>query len=104
MAAKDQSHVLYTRAMFNANMQLGKVSMRRGDSRRAGEYMMSALRIPESDEIKYMQFDMTLARTLIDAGQRDIVARYLDRCAEIAMNGERYRRWADDIGKASTPI
>ncbi len=103
MAAKDQSHVLYTRAMFNANMQLGKVSMRRGDLRRAGEYMMSALRIPESDEIKYMQFDMTLARTLVDAGQRDIVARYLDRCAEIAMKGEQYKRWADDIRQGINP-
>ena len=103
LATKDPAHLHYTRAVSSANMQLGKVSMRRGDLRRAGEYMMASLGTPGSDEAKFMQFDMALARTLVDAGQRNIVAEYLDRCSEIAMKGEQYKRWADEIRKGINP-
>jgi hypothetical protein len=103
LGTKNPSDRRYGRAIFDANMQLGKIHMRRGDTGQAGKYLMASLSMPGSDAMKYVQFDMTLARTLVDAGQRDIVAQCLDRCARITVDGDRYKQWADEIRKGINP-
>jgi hypothetical protein len=40
---------------------------------------------------------MTLARELVDWGEREAVARFLDRCSSFNVSGKRQAEWAAEI-------
>lgn len=97
-------HPRYGQSWFEANQFLGKLALRRGDRRLASRYLMASTDAPASAEMKLLPMDMTLARSLVDWGDRTTVAKFLDRCAGIsARDGEKYRNWASDVRKGINP-
>jgi hypothetical protein len=46
---------------------------------------------------------MSLARKLVDAGERDAVAKFLDRCAKFNKAGKPLAEWAAQIRKGLNP-
>jgi len=47
--------------------------------------------------------DMTLARQLVDWGEREAVARFLDQCARFNHRGKELAEWAAQIRKGINP-
>jgi hypothetical protein len=47
--------------------------------------------------------DMTLARQLVDWGEREAVAQFLDRCAQFNYRGKDLIEWAAQIRKGINP-
>jgi len=82
-------------------MMLGKAALHRGDRRAAAAYLLAAADSPPSST--YENVDMTLARALVDWGERETVARFLDKCAAFSNRSEPFRRWATEIRKGINP-
>jgi len=86
--------------IYLAHLALGEVAMNRGDKPAAARYLLAAAGAPTSEYTRYDQADMSLARELLDAGDRETVARYLDRCATFQ---PRPAHWAAEIRQGKNP-
>jgi hypothetical protein len=96
-------HPRYNQALFEANMYAGKMALRRGDRSTAARHLLASVESSGSADLRYMPIDMTLARSLVDWGERETVAKFLDRCARISQESEKYKSWAADIRKGINP-
>ena len=103
LVQRHPDHPRYHQSLFEANMNVGKLALRRGDRRTAVQHMLAALDSPGSAELRFMHIDMTLARSLVDWSEREAVAKFLDRCAQINRESEKYKLWAADIRKGINP-
>lgn len=69
----------------------------------AAQHLLAAVESPGSAELRYLPIDMTLARSLVDWGEREAVARFLEQCARLNRESEKYKLWAEDIRKGINP-
>jgi len=90
-------------AIFFANLSLGDAALRRGDKREAARYLLAASDAPPTDRLRYGYIDMTLARQLVDWGEREAVAQFLERCARFNQRGKDLAEWAAQIRKGINP-
>ena len=97
LAARNTNDPKYGNAIFFANLSLGHVMLRRGEKRQAAGYLLAASNAPPTDDLRYGYIDMTLARQLVDLGEREAVAQFLDRCAEFNYRGKEMAEWAAQI-------
>lgn len=93
----------YDQMIYQANMQAGKLALRERDRRRAADHLLAAVDTAGHSELRYYQMDMTLARSLVDWGERETVAKFLDQCAQRSYDSARYKAWAADIRKGINP-
>ncbi len=103
LVKRHPDHPRYRQSLFEANMNVGKLALHRGDRRTAVQHLLAAVDPPGSAELRFMQMDMSLARSLVDWGERESVAKFLDRCAQINQESEKYKLWAADIRKGINP-
>jgi hypothetical protein len=82
---------------------LGKVALRQGHKREAARYLLAAAEAPESRELRNHPMLMNLPRTLIDWGERDAVAQFLERIAPKTIRAEEFCDWAARIRKGENP-
>jgi hypothetical protein len=82
---------------------LGKVALRKGDKRAAARYLLAASDVPESEELRRSPILMNLPRTLIDWGERDVAAQFLDRIAPKTLRAKEFQEWAAQIRKGVNP-
>ena len=69
-------------ALYRANLVLGQRALQRNDKRQAAQHLLAASAVTPTDLLRYESVDMTLARQLVDWGEREAVAQYLERfCA-----------------------
>jgi hypothetical protein len=95
LAPKVRNHPDYGTAFFRANMVLGVAAVTAGDPKTAATYLLTAADAPATDELRYpmagerpwtnLRFPDLLTAALLKAGQRDAVARFLDRYAKICV-------------------
>jgi tetratricopeptide (TPR) repeat protein len=96
LAPKVRNHPDYGTAFFRANMVLGMASLSAGDAKTAAAYLLKASDAPATDELRYpmtgerpwpmtWQFPNALTAALLKAGERDAVARFLDRYAKLCV-------------------
>jgi hypothetical protein len=76
LAARNSHDAIYGDAIFEANMVLGKVALRRGDKRAAVRHLLAAADGPGSDRIRRGEFEKNLPRALVDWGERRAVADF----------------------------
>jgi hypothetical protein len=93
----------YGTATFLADMALGDAAFDRGDKSEAMRLFGAASEAPPTEYLQYNQIDMSLARKLVDAGERDAVAKFLDRCAKFNKGGMPLAEWAAQIRKGTNP-
>ncbi len=103
LAAQNANDPEYGNAIFFANLMLGDVVLRRGDKRQAASHLLAASEAPPTDRLRYGNVDMTLARQLVDWGEREAVAQYLERCAKFNRRGKDLAEWAAQIRKGINP-
>jgi hypothetical protein len=103
LAEQNTSEPEYGNAIFFANLTLGDVALRRGDKREAARRLLAASEAPPTDRLRYGYIDMTLARQLVDWGEREAVAQFLDRCALFNHRRKDLAEWATQIRKGINP-
>jgi hypothetical protein len=103
LASRNPKDPDYGTAIFLANLALGGAAMNRGDKPEAVRRMRAASDAPVTEYLRYNQIDMSLARKLVDAGERDAVATFLDRCEKFNQGGKPLKEWAAEIRKGTNP-
>lgn len=103
LAAKNPQDPNAGTAVFLGNMILGYAALNRGDKWEAVRRMKAAGEAPVNEYLRYRQIDMLLAAKLLDWGQREAVANFLDRCAKFSSYGRRYSQWAAMIRRGVNP-
>jgi hypothetical protein len=103
LASRSANDPEYGNAVFFANSSLGHIMLRRGASRQAAGHLLAASNAPPTDDLRYGYIDMTLARQLVDWGERGAVAQFLDRCAKFNYRSKDLIEWASQIRKGINP-
>ena len=103
LAARNRNDPLYGDAVFEANVILGKIALRRGDKKAAARDLLAAAGTPGSGRIRRGQFEMNLPRALVDWGERRPVAEFLERMAPKTVRSKQFQDWAAEILKGVNP-
>jgi len=86
------------------NLVLGRIAVSDGDLQRAGQYLLSAGRMPGSPQLNSFGPDMALAKALLERGQTQVVVRYLELCLAFwKMGQDRLKEWIALIEAGRTP-
>ena len=106
LAAQNPADPRYGDAIYNANIALGRAALKNKDKQKAAQYLLAAAETPGSDRLRYLPIygvTMSLPRSLVDWGERDAVAQFLDRCARFCDRGAQFRQWAAQIRHGINP-
>jgi len=90
-------------AIFLADLALGEAALNRGDKAGAVRYLLAASTAPPTEFLRYHMIDMSLPRALVEAGERESVATFLDRCAKFNSQNKRLAEWAVQIREGLNP-
>ena len=93
----------YGTAVFLANLALGEAALNRGDKAGAVRCLLAASDAPPTEFLRDNRIDISLARSLVDAGERESVAAFLDRCAKFNRDSRRLAEWAVQIREGLNP-
>jgi hypothetical protein len=93
----------YGTSVFLAHMALGEAAFARGQKAEAVRHLLAASEAPSTEFLRYSQIDMSLARELVDAGEREAVATFLERCAKFNRAERQLGNWAGQIRKGLNP-
>jgi len=103
LAAHNPKDPNYGTAIFLGNIALGEEAMSQGDKSKAARLLLAASDAPPTKFLRYMQIDMSLPRKLVDAGERETVAKFLDRCRKFDASNKRLGEWAAEIRAGINP-
>ncbi len=70
----------YGNAIHDGNMVLGLVALRQGSVENAKQYLLESARMSGSPQLDSFGPDLTLARELLQKGERDAVLKYISLC------------------------
>ena len=76
--------------LHKANILAGRVELRNGNVAGAKQHLLAAGRVNGGVTLTSFGPNMSLAKELLEKGERDIVVQYLDLCA---------RFWTSDYGQ-----
>ena len=82
---------------------LGKVALRHGRKRVSARYLLAAAETPGSQQLRSGYIEMNLSRALVDWGERDAVAQFLERMAPKTIQSKQFQDWARQIRKGINP-
>jgi hypothetical protein len=103
LAAQNPTDREYGNAIFFGNLALSRVALRQGNKREAARLLLLASEAPPTDLLRYGHIDTDLPFELVDWGERDAVAQFLERCARFNRVEERMADWAAQIRKGINP-
>jgi len=103
-AAQAPDNQLSGRATFDANLALGSVALREGDKKAASRYLIAAGEAKGMPSLGSFGPNMTLARDLLNAGEKDSVLEFF-RLMAISWPREtvQFGKWADQVRAGSKP-
>jgi hypothetical protein len=94
----------YGNAIFYGNFVLGRISLRRGDLKRADQYLLAAGGTPGSPQLNSFGPNMTLARDLLEKGESAPVLQYLEMCKKFwELGQQQLNGWSSDIRDGKAP-
>jgi hypothetical protein len=84
----------YGNAIHDGHMVLGRVAIARGDHTTAGHELLLAGNSPGSPQLDSFGPNMSLARDLLQSGDREVVYQYFDECGRFWKFGKGpLKRW-----------
>ncbi|MGA7412812.1 MAG: hypothetical protein WBW33_20210 [Bryobacteraceae bacterium] len=90
--------------IHRCNLILGGVALRRGDLKRAGEYLLTAARVGGTGTVPFAGPNMILAKELLEKGQRDVVLEYFQLCGKFWPAGSgQLARWTAQVKAGEIP-
>ncbi len=103
LAARNPKDPQYGDVVFEANIILGKVALRHGRKRASVRYLLAAAETPGSQQLRNGSIEMNLSRALVDWGERDAVAQFLECMAPKTIQSKQFEDWAQQIRKGINP-
>jgi hypothetical protein len=80
------------------------VSLREGDVEKAKLHLLESGKTTGSPNLGSFGPNMSLAKQLLECGEREVVLAYLDLCGRFWERGSaRLAEWKDQIAKGETP-
>ncbi len=104
LAPQSKDHWNYGNAVHKGNLVMGRIALRRGDIPAAKRHLLAAGETPGSPQLDSFGPNMTLAKELLEKGEREVVLTYLESCAKFwKMGGDQLRSWTATIKGGGIP-
>jgi tetratricopeptide (TPR) repeat protein len=94
----------YGNAVQDANLVLGRIAVTEGRIDDAKRYLIEAGRSPGSPQMNSFGPNMSLAKDLLEKGERDVVLEYFELCRKFwEMHGGQLDEWSRDVKTGKIP-
>lgn len=87
------------------NTVLGRLALRDGNVEEAKSYLLKSAMVESSPVLNSFGPNMTLAKELLEKGEREVVLEYFDSCAEFWKLGreDKLKEWKSQVEAGKTP-
>src|SRR5215469_10789356 len=103
-SSTDPKNRNYGNAIFFANMVFGEVALHQGSVDAAKAYLLAAGKTPGSPQLNFFGPNMSLAKDLFEAGERQAVLTFFDECRAFwKMDRGKLKQWADQVNSSRLP-
>jgi hypothetical protein len=94
----------YGNAFHATNVVLGRIALAEGRVADARHFLLEAGKTPGSPQLNNFGPNMTLAKEMLEIGERDVVLQYLENCRSFWQLGDdRLDRWEQEIRSGKVP-
>jgi RNA polymerase sigma factor (sigma-70 family) len=94
----------YGNAIQDANLVFGRIAVREGNIEAAKKYLIAAGKSPGSPQMDSFGPNMTLAKDLLEKGERDTVVQYFMLCRKFwKMDRGKLDKWIAEVMDGKTP-
>ncbi|HEX3598796.1 MAG TPA: RNA polymerase subunit sigma-24 [Lacipirellulaceae bacterium] len=101
---KDPQNWNYGNAIHQGNNVLGRIALKQGHIPQANEYLLKAGKTPGSPQLNSFGPNMSLAKELLEAGQKDTVLQYFALCRKFwKSGGDELDEWTKLVEKGQVP-
>jgi len=88
----------------HANITLGRIALKKGNKKKAEEYLLKAGDTPGSPQLNSFGPNMSLAQELLKAGNRKAVLQYFDLCRNFwKSGGSQLDEWTKQVKAGQKP-
>jgi len=104
MLPKFQGNWNYGNAVQDANLVLGRIAATEGRMEDAKRYLLAAGKSPGSTQMDTFGPNMSLAKDLLEKGERETVLEYFKLCRKFwEMDRGRLDQWTQEVKAGRTP-
>jgi tetratricopeptide (TPR) repeat protein len=94
----------YGNAVQDGNLVLGRIAVRDGRIEEAKQFLIKAGESPGSPQMDSFGPNMSLAKDLLEKGQRDTVLKYFESCGRFwKMDYGKLSQWTDEVKGGEIP-
>jgi hypothetical protein len=94
----------YGNAIQDGNLVLGRIALKEGKTEEAKRFLIEAGKSPGSPQLNSFGPNMSLARDLLEKGEREVVLQYFDLCRTFwKMDYGSLDRWTKDVKAGKIP-
>lgn len=91
-------------AAHEANIVLGRIALRHGDTEGAKQHLLASIEITDSPSLTIAGPNMILAKELLEKGERDVVLTYLESASKFwQTGGAKLQNWIATVKGGGTP-
>jgi Flp pilus assembly protein TadD len=103
-ATKHPKNWNYGNAIHHGNNVLGRIALKKGNAKQADEFLLKAGQTPGSPQLDSFGPNMSLAKELLEAGEKDTVLQYFELCRKFwKSGGDRLDRWTKEVAAGLAP-
>lgn len=104
LAAKFQGDWNYGNAIHDGNLVLGRIDVKEGRVDEAKRHLIEAGKSPGSPQMNSFGPNMSLAKDLLEKGQRDVVLEYFELCRQFwKLERGRLNQWSQEVKAGNIP-
>jgi hypothetical protein len=104
MATSFKANWNYGNAIQDGNLVLGRIAARNGQIEEAKKYLLQAGKSPGSPQMDSFGPNMSLAKDLLEKGERDSVLQYFELCRKFwSMDYGKLDEWSKDVKAGQIP-
>ncbi len=104
LAPRYQGNWNYGNAIQNGNLVLGRIAVREGRIQEAKQYLIAAGNSPGSPQMDTFGPNMSLAKDLIEKGERNTALQYFELCRKFwKMDYGKLDDWSKEVKAGETP-
>jgi tetratricopeptide (TPR) repeat protein len=89
--------------IFFGNLILGRLALKAGDVEQAKHYLIESGKTPGSPQLDSFGPNMTLAKELLEKGEKDVVLEFFDLCAKFWKYQPRLAEWIATVKAGAIP-
>ena len=94
----------YGNAVQDANLVLGRIAVQEGRIDEAKQFLIKAGKSPGSPQMNSFGPNMSLAKDLLEKGEKDVVLDYFNLCGEFwESHSEQLDKWSEQVKDGSIP-